>query len=189
VRELRAGAVVIRILREADRVAVPWKNGGGVTREVAVWPPVAGMDDFLWRVSIAEVLEAGPFSYFDAVDRTLMVLRGHLVLAFTDFEIDLQPGDDPFAFQGDEPCTGTPFGGPAIDLNVMVRRGRVLASVERVNDTALAATADHTLVVAVAPVALHADGAVQTLEPFDAAAIDRGTGASLQGIAYVITIA
>jgi environmental stress-induced protein Ves len=178
----------MRILRAADRAAVPWKNGGGVTREVLAWPAGAGMEGFLWRVSIADVREPGPFSYFEGVDRTMAVLRGHLVLAFTDFETDLEPGDAPFTFQGDEPCTGTPFGGPVTDLNVMVRRGRVLANVERVADTALAATADHTLIVAASPVTLHAAGAVHTLDPLDAALIAQGTGVSLEGDAYVITI-
>ena len=28
----------MRLLRAADRTAVPWKNGGGVTRDVIVWP-------------------------------------------------------------------------------------------------------------------------------------------------------
>ena len=33
----------------------PWKNGLGQTRELACWPPGAGLDDFEWRVSVATV--------------------------------------------------------------------------------------------------------------------------------------
>ncbi|MFN9927385.1 MAG: HutD family protein, partial [Phenylobacterium sp.] len=59
------------LLRAADRLAVPWKNGGGITRELAVWPPGASFDDFVWRVSMAEVHQDGPFSSFPGVDRIL----------------------------------------------------------------------------------------------------------------------
>ncbi|MDP3593765.1 HutD family protein, partial [Phenylobacterium sp.] len=31
----------MRILRAVNRTPMPWKNGGGVTREVAIWPPTA----------------------------------------------------------------------------------------------------------------------------------------------------
>jgi len=56
-RGLRHG----RILRAAERPALPWKNGGGVTREVAATPPGVIWVHFDWRVSIAEIHSAGPF--------------------------------------------------------------------------------------------------------------------------------
>ncbi len=59
------------ILRVANCPAVPWKNGLGRTRELAIQPPGAGMDDFLWRVSVAEVETAAPFSAFPGVDRVI----------------------------------------------------------------------------------------------------------------------
>ena len=58
----------VRILRAADRVPAAWKNGGGVTREVASWPEQAGLDGFDWRISLAEVAAGGPFSVFPGVD-------------------------------------------------------------------------------------------------------------------------
>ncbi|MDB5497193.1 MAG: HutD, partial [Phenylobacterium sp.] len=30
--------MTLRVLAAADRQAVPWKNGGGVTREIAAYP-------------------------------------------------------------------------------------------------------------------------------------------------------
>jgi len=40
--------------------AVPWRNGGGLTREIA---RAAGRtsQDWAWRVSIAEIDRGGPF--------------------------------------------------------------------------------------------------------------------------------
>ncbi|CAM5655899.1 hypothetical protein SSPIM334S_00286 [Streptomyces spiroverticillatus] len=43
----------MKLLRAADRTAVPWKNGGGITREIAAWPQ--GAADFDWRVSTRRV--------------------------------------------------------------------------------------------------------------------------------------
>jgi len=121
-----------RLLRAADRAAIPWKNGGGVTREIAAFPPGAGMDDFVWRVSVADVVASGPFSRFEQVDRVLTVIEGRLSLHFTDDgrSVVLDPGQS-CAFPGDVAVTGAPIGGPVRDLNVMVRRGRWRATVER----------------------------------------------------------
>jgi hypothetical protein len=121
---------VIVSLPASARVALPWKNGGGVTREVCVFPAGAGMDDFLWRISIAEVSQAGPFSVFEGIDRHLSVLSGVLQLQFGDREARLNAGDS-LAFAGDTPVTGVPLT-PVMDLNVMTRRGRVRAAVRPV---------------------------------------------------------
>ena len=124
----------MHILRAADRSATPWKNGGGVTREVAAWPPGAGFDDFHWRVSMAEVRADGPFSMFPGVDRILAVLQGRLAL---DIEgratVELDPGAPPAAFPGDAPTAGRVLSGPVTDLNVMTRRGRVQATLSGIS--------------------------------------------------------
>ncbi|MCX4574361.1 HutD family protein [Streptomyces sp. NBC_01571] len=113
-----------RLLAAAGRAAVPWKNGGGVTREIAAWPEDAGMDDFRWRVSLADVGADGPFSSFDGVDRTLTMAEGA--------GMDLTVGgehhrvDTPFvprSFPGDLPTGCRLLAGPVVNLNVMWRRG------------------------------------------------------------------
>lgn len=68
--------MTVRILRAAGRAAAPWKNGGGVTREIAAGPEGAGMDTFAWRVSLADVGADGPFSVFPEVTRVLTVVDG-----------------------------------------------------------------------------------------------------------------
>jgi environmental stress-induced protein Ves len=122
----------MHVLRAADRKASPWKNGGGVTREVCAWPPGAGFDDFRWRVSMAEVRADGPFSVFPGVDRVLAVLEGRLAL---DIEgrgtIELSAASAPAAFPGDAPTIGRLLAGPVTDLNVMSRRGAVRADLTR----------------------------------------------------------
>src|SRR5258708_2763617 len=56
----------IRQLTPADARRVPWKNGRGVTDELALWPPGASFErgDFDWRIACAGVDAAGPFSAF-----------------------------------------------------------------------------------------------------------------------------
>ncbi|WP_165185660.1 HutD/Ves family protein [Caulobacter soli] len=137
----------MQILRAADRVATPWKNGGGVTREVAAWPPGAGMDDFDWRVSLADVAADGPFSAFPDVDRVLTVIDGEgLVLELEGQETLLQTGA-PFAFPGEARVIARLTAGPIRDLNVMVRRGAWSARVEPWRGEPLATSDGPSLVV------------------------------------------
>lgn len=114
----------MRILRATDRIAVPWKNGGGVTMEVAVFPPSAGFDDFGWRVSIAQINRGGPFSIFPGVDRELGMLEGRVSLNIAEQSaIDLSHDAGPVRFAGDVPTSAELVGESATDLNVMTRRG------------------------------------------------------------------
>jgi len=115
----------VRHLPYAALTAAPWKNGGGITREIAVAPEVAGSGgDFLWRLSIAEVAGSGPFSVFPGVDRTLTILEG------AGIKLDFTEGDDqvidvkwrPARFDGGRACVGQLIGGPVTDFNVMTRR-------------------------------------------------------------------
>jgi len=121
----------LRVLAHADRIAQAWKNGGGITREVATFPSGASMDEFDWRVSIADVSAPGPFSRFDGIDRILTILDGTLLLEFQS-EIEpilLRPGSK-HAFDGEAAVYATPIGGAVRDLNIMVRRGRWNARIE-----------------------------------------------------------
>lgn len=108
----------------------PWKNGGGVTREIAVMPAGAGMDDFLWRISVAEIASSGPFSRFAGIDRQIMLLEGdgvHLHGPGIDHRLDMPLA--PFAFDGGATLGATLLGGVTHDLNVMTRRGAMRADV------------------------------------------------------------
>lgn len=118
-----------QVLRAADRVATPWKNGGGKTATVAVFPEGAGLADFDWRISIARVEGDGPFSAFPGIDRTLTILSGGSMMLKDRV---LRPDSAPFSFDGTEPVTAMVAGGPIYDLNVMTRRGRFTHRVERV---------------------------------------------------------
>jgi environmental stress-induced protein Ves len=121
------------VLPAARRQALPWRNGGGITREIAAAPPGAGFDAFHWRISTAEIHDPGPFSRFDGVDRVLTVLTGRLQLKLEGQNtIVLDDATEPHSFPGEAPVHGAPLGGPVTDLNVMVRRDGFTGTVRRI---------------------------------------------------------
>jgi environmental stress-induced protein Ves len=124
----------MRIIRAADYRRMRWKNGGGETIEIAVSPPDSSLDDFHWRVSMAHVASAGPFSHFTGVDRSLAVIAGDgIVLRLGGRgEVKLTHAAAPFAFPGDLPVDAKLVGGPIDDLNVMSRHGRYRHLLSRV---------------------------------------------------------
>ncbi|WP_244306275.1 HutD/Ves family protein [Paraburkholderia lacunae] len=124
------------MIRGADLVATPWKNGGGITREVAAFPEGAGLDTFVWRVSVADVAQAGPFSRFAGIDRTLVLLSGAgMLLDETDHASVLnthaltQPLDIA-RFAGEAHIDARLVDGETRDFNLMVRRGAAAGEVE-----------------------------------------------------------
>ena len=105
--------------------SMPWKNGGGETFEIYSYPEASDLTQFEWRISMARVTQAGPFSHFPFTDRLLAVLEGEgLVLTVGDDPPHvLTPQSPALAFAGDVSTTATLCDGPITDLNVMVRRG------------------------------------------------------------------
>ncbi len=137
------------ILRAADRPAIPWKNGGGVTRDVAVSPTGAAWDGFDWRVSIAEIAAGGPFSCFPGIDRRLVVLEGKVALTVEGRPaVTLEPESDIFDFPGEAAVEAELVGGASMDLNVMMRRGRFASRVSRRSGMRLTVSASVTIVIA-----------------------------------------
>lgn len=168
----------MRILRATDRTPMPWKNGGGVTREVAIWPPTAALDAFDWRISIADVAQGGPFSAFPGVDRVLTVIDGAgLQLAVEGLAtVTLDAAAPPFAFPGDAACDAELHDGPIRDLNLMVRRSVCTVRVSRLDGPhAFQCAAQTTFVLALEPLELNGEH----LELEDGAILDRGARLSI----------
>jgi len=113
------------ILREADSAPVPWKNGGGVTREILRQPAEGGTYD--WRLSVATIDAAGPFSSFDGYQRTLVLVRGAGVeLNFTGHGVArLSAPGQQVSFDGSWSTHCALLGGPSSDLNLIVAHRRV----------------------------------------------------------------
>jgi environmental stress-induced protein Ves len=176
----------MRVLRAADRIATPWKNGGGVTREVAVYPPGAGLSDFEWRISLAQIDADGPFSTFPGVDRVLTVIQGAgLLMTVGERLLALDAASPPLEFAGEARVTARLTDGSIGDLNLMVRRDKWRARTRRLTLTGageVAARAQVTLVLVLDPLRVVRPGGAIDLAPLDAVLLENGhSHLSLEG--------
>jgi environmental stress-induced protein Ves len=184
--------VAVQVLRAHERPVTPWMNGGGVTREIAVAPLHAGLTEFAWRISLADVTQGGPFSGFVGVDRIITVVDGPgMVLTVDGTSHTLAEPYEPFTFPGDAATDCRLLGGPIIDFNVMARRGEATAKVEIVREqVALSAPAGGTVLA----IALQGSAVLETsgltLDRFDAALITKCTSEALgvDGTAAIVTL-
>jgi environmental stress-induced protein Ves len=106
----------MKIVRASDLTEVRWKNGGGVTREIAV---ASARGKTIWRLSMADVAVDGPFSDFTGLTRILTVIRGtgmDLISAQGKFSADL---NRPVRFDGALKISSVLKDGPIQDLNLM----------------------------------------------------------------------
>jgi environmental stress-induced protein Ves len=113
-----------RVVRGDTLKAAPWKNGGGVTREIAAYPVGASLETFVWRVSVADVERSGPFSQFPGIDRKLVLLAGagmHLAQARGATHALMEPLAVA-SFDGEAALDAQLVDGATRDFNLMVRR-------------------------------------------------------------------
>lgn len=114
----------MQIIRFADIKPQPWRNGGGVTRELASHPgdsPEEGAWD--WRVSIADVTKAGEYSAFPGMERLLTVVEGELLLLSVDGAEHPLEKYRPFRFPGGAESFSALPTGDIRNLNVITREG------------------------------------------------------------------
>jgi len=124
----------MQIIHMEEKPLVSWKNGGGMTREIAVHFDDAQSADFLWRISQAVVDRAGAFSRFEGIDRTIAVLEGQgLVLKSQASEVRLDCDSPPYCFAGEVDIEADLAAGATTDLNVMTRRGFFTHKMEKIS--------------------------------------------------------
>jgi hypothetical protein len=108
-----------RLVQLLDVTAQPWRNRGGVTRELLALP--AG-ESWQVRVSVADIDTDGPFSRYPGVQRWFTVLQGQgVVLTIDDTVHRLVPGSSPLRFDGAAAAQAHLIDGPTRDLNLMLR--------------------------------------------------------------------
>lgn len=117
----------------------PWKNGGGVLRELLLRPDG---DAWTLRIAVADIAADGPFSAFPGVERWFATIHG----AGVELAVQARPGhagssahrhrvtaaSGPVRFDGDAPTQCRLIDGPTQALNLMLRgaRGRLLPVVD-----------------------------------------------------------
>ncbi|MEO6944605.1 MAG: HutD family protein [Lacisediminihabitans sp.] len=125
----------VRVLRFADYPVVPWRNGNGLTREVAASavpmastnrdPDGAGPQPLpaptpAWRISMATVDGDVSFSDFSGLVRALGVVDGDGIDLTVDGRMStLRPGETYGPFAGGAPASARALGGVALDLGLI----------------------------------------------------------------------
>jgi len=103
----------------SDCAPQAWRNGGGLTHELATWPST---QDWRWRASVARIDRDGAFSAFEGVQRWFAVLSGEgVTLSWPERQVSLTPHSEPIHFAGTPACDACLIGGPTLDFNLMTR--------------------------------------------------------------------
>lgn len=106
-------------LDPAGYVRTPWKNGGGVTTDIA-------FDSDIWRFGRTPITVAGPFSDYSGFDRRQVLVAGRgLVLQTPSGEIDVRRPFQPVRFAGETPIVSRLEAGPVEVVNLIGDRSRV----------------------------------------------------------------
>ena len=163
----------------------PWKNGGGVTIDIAddYAPGVApgSWSGMLWRFGRTQIVTPAPFSDLSGFDRILTVIGGRGL--WLDIEggaaLDVREPCRPVRFRGEDRIVSRLEAGPVAVLNLLADRTRYAIDVlilgkgdERALDAAIdivyaledsAVTIDDSYALA-ADAALRIDGAGRVLK-------------------------
>jgi environmental stress-induced protein Ves len=122
---------MITILSPKQFKTIPWKNGQGETIELAI--NVGGkLDDFIWRLSMASVVEDGVFSDFSGYQRNLILIEGNGInLQHDDSKIDkLNRILDVANFDGGCRTVGNLTAGEITDFNIITHKEKCSEVVE-----------------------------------------------------------
>ncbi len=116
---------MIRFIPQSSLVEGLWRNGQGVSWEIASYKE-EGVADFLWRFAKARIDNNVPFSIYPGMDRIFMMIEGQgMDLEFEGGKV-LQVYEKFVAheFSCDVPLVCKLKGGPSLDLNLFAVRGK-----------------------------------------------------------------
>lgn len=119
---------VIEVRPLASVPPEPWRNGGGITRTLAT----SGSQ---WRVSLAEIERDGPYSRFEGISRTSLILRGAGVILRDDRAVVHLKPFEAVEYAGDVAWNASLVDGPVSALNVMSAQGRYRVRVRALADS------------------------------------------------------
>ena len=127
---INSGGVRLARLDPAAYRRTPWKNGGGVTIDVAeaMLPGFApgSWEGMVWRFGRTAIVTPGPFSDLSGFDRHQVLVSGRgLVLETPLGEIDVRQPFKPVRFAGETRIVSRLEAGPVEVVNLMADRSRV----------------------------------------------------------------
>lgn len=120
----------LTLLDPAHYRRTPWKNGGGVTIDIAgAYRPDAapgGWDGMLWRFGRTRIERPGPFSHLAGFERLLAVIDGQGLVLHPRGRppLDARRPFHPVRFAGEWPIVSELTAGPVGVLNLLADRSR-----------------------------------------------------------------
>jgi environmental stress-induced protein Ves len=178
----------VHVLTADGYRVVPWRNGLGVSRDVA--RDAAG-DRIRWMLSLTTIARDCPFSDYRGYDRVLTPLGAGVVLTVGDAPPARIAPLSPFAFPGDAAVDCRLEDGPVAVVNAMVDRGwgSQQVALHRGAIARLAVAAPVMLLHAAGgSAAVRAGGARAMLGPGDSLRLDAMEGAVLAIAADAATV-
>jgi environmental stress-induced protein Ves len=106
----------------------PWKNGGGVTIDIAddyaPGTPPGSWSGMLWRFGRTQIVEPAPFSDLSGFDRILTVIggRGLWLDIAGGISLDVREPFRPVRFRGEDRIVSRLEAGPVAVLNLLADR-------------------------------------------------------------------
>lgn len=112
---------------------MPWRNGAGITREIARAP--AQGERFAWRLSLASLQVSAPFSSYAGYERCVALVegRGFVLHVAGAGAKKLSARGDHALFAGAAEARCELLEGPCTDLSLMVRSPGTIDSVTRLD--------------------------------------------------------
>ena len=192
------GGIQITPLNPAAFRHMPWKNGGGVTIDIAVtmlpgFEP-GSWEGIIWRFSRTAIVTPGAFSDLSGFDRELALISGHgLVLRTPVGEIDVRQPFKPVRFAGETSIVSRLEAGPVEVVNLIGDRSRVSIDLFCLSDgaTKTCPAGVHIIYAAATSCELTIDGKPYEIAAGHAMRIDAGTNfaiASRLGTAIVASV-
>jgi environmental stress-induced protein Ves len=180
----------VEIIRAAALKEQRWRNGGGVTRELAAGD--AGADGLPgWRLSLADITSDGSFSQYPGVDRIFTIVDGDVAFLTVDGSQHRMERYRPFRFDGGSSTDCSLPTGPCRALNVMTRRGdwgAGLLIVELSKKQPLRLADGQYLVLLQGQAQAAADDTAQPLDPYDTVVVSGAAEVSGRGFAALVSV-
>ena len=149
----------------------PWKNGGGVTVDIAE-------HEDAWRFGRTPITTPGPFSDYSGFDRAQVLVAGRgLVLRTPDGEIDVRTPFKPVAFAGETSIVSRLESGPVEVVNLIGNRAKVRIDLQVLHAGAAMgrSAGTHIVYAAHGSATLAIDGAAHRLAADHALRLDVGS--------------
>lgn len=117
----------MNLIRRADLTDLPWKNRGGITREITA---AYDGNTVLWRLSLADVTADGAFSRFEGLARILTVVAGNGMALNAPHKTLRANLNEPVSFEGALKIRSVLNGGPVQAFNLIYDPAKCIANVK-----------------------------------------------------------